>query len=366
MNIRGLGAPQKFLVLKKFLFQARPKIVFIQETMHSSRVSIAFFRKMFPSWFMVATGANSLSGGLVVLWDPAWIKTKAFKCCAGIMISALVRGHALMLNLLNAYAPCRNRSPFWERKRDFLSDKLRMGLLSRNLVDVKPEQLKPTWENGRTGQAYIAKRIDRFLIKASVIEKWGMPFSSIANEFSSDHRPISLEWRALQYRREYYFKFNRIFLEDKSFNDVISNKWMDMKGSALAIFLTFREKIQSLKKTAKEWQLQKIKHDKEELINIQKELEANTSSSFHNMSFGKNNLIRTLEKRKHKLLLREEALWRLKGRALWLKEGDRNSKLFHNFANARRRRNSIWKIEDGNGGFLYSQEEISNEAARFF
>eukprot|EP00253_Pinus_taeda_P020761 PITA_20761 len=293
MNIRGLGAPQKFLSLKNFFFRARPKIVFIQETMHSSRVSIAFFRKMFPSWFMVATEANSLSGGLAVLWDPVWIKAKAFKCCAGIMMSALVRGHAFILNLLNVYAPCRNRSPFWERlfaseildidslllagdlnvtlspdecwgncrKRDSLSDKLRLGFLSRNLVDVKPDHMKPTWENGRTTQAHIAKRIDHFLIKASVIEKWGMPFSSIANEYSSDHRPIVLEWRELQYRREYYFKFNRIFLEDKSFNDVITNKWMDMKG---------------------------------------------------------------------------------------------------------RRRNSIWNIEDGNGGFLFSREDISNEAARFF
>eukprot|EP00253_Pinus_taeda_P002292 PITA_02292 len=398
MNIRGLGTPQKFLALKIFFFRARPKIVFIQETMHSSRVSIAFFRKMFPSWFMVATEANGLSGGLAGLWDPVWIKAKAFKCCVGIMMSALVRGHAFILNLLNVYAPCRNRSPFWERlfaseildidslllagdlnvtlspdecwgncrKSDSLSDKLRLGFLSRNLVDVKPDHMKPTWENGRTGQAHIAKRIDRFLIKASVIEKWGMPFSSIANEYSSDHRPIVLEWRELQYRREYYFKFNGIFLEDKSFNDVITNKWMDMKGSASALFSTFREKIQCLKKTAKVWQSQKIKQDKEELLNIQKELDAITSSTFHCMSFEKKIHIRALEKRKHMLLLREEASWRLKSIALWLKEGDRNTKFFHNFANARRRRNSIWKIEDGNGGFLFSQEDISNEAARFF
>lgn len=66
------------------------------------------------------------------------------------------------------------------------------------------------------------------------------------------------------------------------------------------------------------------------------------------------------------LLLKEEASWRLKSRAIWLREGDRNSKFFHNFANARRRKNSIWKIEEGNGGFYFSQHDISIEATRFF
>lgn len=115
MNIRGLGATPKFLALKEIFLPARPKIIFIQETMHSSIVSLAFFRKMFSSWHMVATEENGQSGGLAVLWDLTWIKVKAFKCCASILISATIRGQALVINILNVYAPYRNRLPFWER-----------------------------------------------------------------------------------------------------------------------------------------------------------------------------------------------------------------------------------------------------------
>lgn len=246
MNIRGLDASPKFMVLKEIFYSAHPKIIFIQETMHPSKASIAFFRRMFPTWFMVATEANGQLGGLAVLWDPSWIKAKAFKCCAKILISAFIRGHALVFNILNVYAPYRNRLSFWERlfaseileidslmiagdlnvtlrsdecwgncrKIDPLDDKLLKEFLIRNLVDIMPNKMKPTRDNSRTGQAYIAKRIDRFIIHASIIEKLGMSVSSIGNDFTSDHRPIFLEWRGKDFRFDYSFKFNRTHLED--------------------------------------------------------------------------------------------------------------------------------------------------------
>lgn len=70
MNIRGLGASPKFMALKEIFLSSHPKIIFIQETMHPSKASIIFFRRMFPTWFIVTTEANGQSGGLAVLWDP--------------------------------------------------------------------------------------------------------------------------------------------------------------------------------------------------------------------------------------------------------------------------------------------------------
>jgi len=75
--------------------------------------------------------------------------------------------------------------------------------------------------------------------------------------------------------------------------------------------------------------------------------------------------IRILEKEKNRLLQQEEARWRLKSRALWMKNGDKNSKFFHKYANARRERNYIWEIKDDYGNLAFSQEDITSQAVNF-
>ncbi|XP_074297889.1 uncharacterized protein LOC141628680 [Silene latifolia] len=45
----------------------------------------------------------------------------------------------------------------------------------------------------------------------------------------------------------------------------------------------------------------------------------------------------------------EELYWRQRSRALWLKDGDRNTKFFHTCASERKRKNYIGKLIDDNG-----------------
>lgn len=85
-----------------------------------------------------------------------------------------------------------------------------------------------------------------------------------------------------------------------------------------------------------------------------------------NISFLVRNKIHELEKKRHNLIAIEETTWRLKSKALWLKEGDQNTKFFHIFADHGRDINSIWEIQTDSGDKLFSQEEISSEAVSYF
>ena len=61
-----------------------------------------------------------------------------------------------------------------------------------------------------------------------------------------------------------------------------------------------------------------------------------------------------------KWVLLEEITWRQKSREVWLKEGDRNTGIFHKMVNAHRRRNNVDQIRIN--GIWHSEENGINEA----
>jgi len=64
--------------------------------------------------------------------------------------------------------------------------------------------------------------------------------------------------------------------------------------------------------------------------------------------------ISVLLARKDDILRLEEQSWLLKSRAIWLKSGERDTKIFHKFAEGRRKTNTIWDIQSVNGDTLSS------------
>ena len=77
-------------------------------------------------------------------------------------------------------------------------------------------------------------------------------------------------------------------------------------------------------------------------------------------------LLENLEGRKRSILLKEEELWKLKSSALWLQQGDCNSKLFYKYASYRKNVNTIWDIDSRNGATVKNGDEIKNEATNYF
>ena len=53
-------------------------------------------------------------------------------------------------------------------------------------------------------------------------------------------------------------------------------------------------------------------------------------------------------------------MWKKRSRALWLKEGDQNTKFFHNRASHRYKRNRIKELKIEAGIICTNEEEISN------
>eukprot|EP00253_Pinus_taeda_P017747 PITA_17747 len=399
MNIRGLGSGPKYLALKHIFLSARPKIILIQESMDDRHTSLTYFRKMFPSWHMAAIDACGHSGGLIALWNPLWIRTSAYKCFASILLNVSFRGIRSPINILNIYAPYSHRYSFWDRfftsdlceihhlllvgdmnftlgsdevwgggrHMDPLSDFLKARFLQWNFIDIAPSILTHTWDNGRTGDSYIAKRLDRAIIQANVIDQMGMPFLSIGNESISDHWPIFIQWRQRPFSQHFPFKFDRTFIEDPVFILMVTTAWRDSAITDSSCAPSFHTRMKFIRSIVKSWQTANKKNNRVELQHIQCDLDhIHTAHDPNTMSFNIRRQIAELTRRKLQLLKMEESSWHLKSRALWLRLGDRNTKFFHRYANHRREINAIWRISDGNGGFLYSQQDITNAALAHF
>jgi hypothetical protein len=76
--------------------------------------------------------------------------------------------------------------------------------------------------------------------------------------------------------------------------------------------------------------------------------------------------LKTLEEERNRLLLAEEALWRQKSRAIWIKCGDRNTKFFHHFSSYRRNHKHIWELKMDTTYIITGQDKLIPTAYHFF
>ena len=67
--------------------------------------------------------------------------------------------------------------------------------LHLKLIDLDPQNLKPTWTNRWVGEERIAKRLNRFMITEDLLEEDFMFKQWVDSGADFDHLPICLELR---------------------------------------------------------------------------------------------------------------------------------------------------------------------------
>lgn len=66
------------------------------------------------------------------------------------------------------------------------------------------------------------------------------------------------------------------------------------------------------------------------------------------------------------LLEKQEVYWKQRAKSFWLREGDNNTRFFHKFASGRRRTNSLERIQDGNGEWKETTQEVCAIVEEYF
>ncbi len=66
------------------------------------------------------------------------------------------------------------------------------------------------------------------------------------------------------------------------------------------------------------------------------------------------------------LLSKEEKMWQQRSRALWLKNGDQNTKYFHSRATHHKRRNALVELQDSTGEVIIDSQEIGTRFVQYY
>jgi exonuclease III len=387
-NCRGLGSKMKEEALRDLVRLENPEVLLIQETKLEEkdllRISQSFWKKG-PGKAVSARGA---SGGLATFWDSSKLElVEEFDTMHWIYTKLNHKGSDHQVSLFNLYVPVliNEKKDCWDSLRLFLNShhtknivvagdlnvtlslaEKKGGTIVRDpsrewvedlmtdweLEDIPPSNGKFTWSNKRLGPGHIAARLDRFLIQSSFLTLGLRASTKVLPHYISDHKPLALSLRPSAALGPIPFKFSPLWLEQGDFLNLVHHSWKDpVTGSPSYVW---EEKLRRLKTTLKSWAKTLVsplaeRKQAQETLEIHQQIMEETLITQAILSQEAEN-----QSQFHKSCRAEETYWRMKSRALWLKDGDKNTAFFHKHTQSRINYNSIDEI--------HSQEQVHRDA----
>ncbi|XP_074300455.1 uncharacterized protein LOC141631720 [Silene latifolia] len=186
------------------------------------------------------------------------------------------------------------------------------------LRDLPYEGYEFTFDNGQEGDANRQCRLDR----AMVNEEWSdkFPYAKLLHldREWSDHAPIKVLFNGRgdsDGRPPKMFRFEQIWVGQDGCEDAVRRAWEEEDGELITLLHRCVSELQKWK----------------------------------GVSIGK-----------------EESFWRQRSIALWLRDGDRNTNLFHQKASQRKEKNHIAKLIDERGRVVSDRQGVAACAVRYF
>jgi hypothetical protein len=196
----------------------------------------------------------------------------------------------------------------------------------------------------------------------------GTAMEAIILNFSvSDHWPIQLWLDVLATPGKKPFRFEQFWLDHPDFHANIQNWWREAEVPCGSKMYRFQQKLTNLKQTLKIWN----NHTFGNIFDSQRQLSEQMGKIQNQIRLqGLTNEIKAQEAKVNQHLearkRQEEILWKQKPRIQWLKEGERNTKLFHRTVIQRRHSNNITHLILDEGETIHSHDDMETTLIDYF
>lgn len=212
------------------------------------------------------------------------------------------------------------------------------------LIDLGMVGYPFTWERGRGTEAWVEERLDRAM--ASPVWKHNFGNASVNNiaTIHSDHSAIFLDVHGSLGNevRCRNFRFENAWLSEEGCKQVVLQAWNEGK------YADMQERLKICATRLMGWGGEKFHKFGKHIRDMKKRLETlkgrrdSVAINEYNVTHAELSF----------LLNQEEVYWKQRAKQFWLKEGDRNTKFFHQYATTRKRKNQILKLKDRTGNWV--------------
>ena len=219
---------------------------------------------------------------------------------------------------------------------------------------------KFTWKGRRHG-GFVLERLDRAVANALWQSKF--PGSKVQHLHSntSDHQAILVKPEGILPNPKRSFKFEQMWLRDKSCSFTVNRAWGPPIGGATMPEVA--EKVNFCAFKLIEWSKNSfgsVKKMLEEKKNLLAKAELATARGGDSM------VVKSIQKEINDILDKENLMWQQRSQALFLNCGDRNTAYFHSKASQRFRRNRILGLRNSQNTWCTDESQIKDIAVEYF
>ncbi|XP_071719325.1 uncharacterized protein [Rutidosis leptorrhynchoides] len=360
LNIRGFAVKGKFGWVRSICLKERQSIAVFQET-RSKSVTDSWVQALWgdPNFGFLQKDAVGKLGGLLVIWDKSIFEVESYTCCEFFLaFRGKWKNNGEKSTIVNVYGPhndrCKKRmwelldklirsidtkwllcgdfnevrscsdrfnSQFHQNRADRFND-----FISRNSLIEVPISGRKFTRISDDGVKF--SKLDRFLVSDGFMSLWANLSVIALDRNLSDHCPLILRDRVLDYGLTPFKVFDEWFnceevdiiikeawgqevrgtRKDCAFRDKMKNVKMALKKWSLSRFCSLDNEINELKKKVREWE---IKADDNTLSDSERTLWLDCRRRWMEKERVKSNMLRQ------------------KAKIKWTLEGDENSKFFH-------------------------------------
>lgn len=225
--------------------------------------------------------------------------------------------------------------------------------------DIGFSGLPWTYDNKQFGRRNVRVRLDRVV----ATEAWSNLFEHASVEhLVSDHCPVLLRLGAVEHSRggPKILRYEIMWEREESLGEVVLSAWTN--SSAKTDLGSIAKSLKEVMGSLQEWSKEKFGSVRRKLKELRDQL-----AFLHGCD---DDTSRQQAKNKademNELLCREEMMWLQRSRISWLKEGDRNTKYFHQKAIWRSRKNRIRRLKASNGQWCDDPVQMAAMAQDFF